>query len=86
MHLMALAGALALLVYLRPAAIWWAVVFLCAGAVIAFELINTAIEKLADHLHPQMHPHIRIVKDCAAAAVLVLAVSALAVAVALVWS
>jgi diacylglycerol kinase (ATP) len=82
-QLLALATALAALLYLRPAPIWWAVVLLISSAVIATELLNTAIEKLADHLHPELHPQIRIVKDCAAAAVLVLAIGALCVAGAL---
>jgi undecaprenol kinase len=42
------------------------------------------LEHLADHLHPQTHAQIQIVKDCAAAAVLVSACAALAVGVALV--
>ena len=48
--------------------------------VIATELINTALEHLADHLHPEQHPRIKIVKDCAAAAVLILSIGALWVA------
>ena len=59
-------------------------VILASAAVISAELFNTAIEHLADHLHPEIHPSIRIVKDCAAAAVLVSSVAALGVAVALV--
>jgi diacylglycerol kinase (ATP) len=51
--------------------------------VISAELFNTAIEHLADHLHPEIHPSIRIVKDCAAAAVLVTVAGALCVGVAL---
>src|ERR1039458_3870607 len=51
-------------------ALWWALVIIASAAVLAAELFNTAIERLADHLHPEMHPEIRIVKDCAAAAVL----------------
>jgi undecaprenol kinase len=47
-------------------------------------MFNTAIEHLADHLHPEIHPHIRTVKDCAAAAVLIASLGAVAVAVALV--
>jgi diacylglycerol kinase (ATP) len=80
----ALAAALALLLYLRPSAVWWALVLSISCAVIAAELFNTALERLADHLHPELHAQIRIVKDCAAAAVLVLALGALAVALALV--
>ena len=48
--------------------------------VIAAELINTALEHLVDHLHPEQHPRIKIVKDCAAAAVLILSIGALWVA------
>ena len=67
---------------LHPAAIWWALLLLSSGAVLAAELFNTAIERLADHLHPQQHPAIRIVKDCAAAGVLLTALAALSVAAA----
>lgn len=72
------------LVYLRPPPVWWALVCLCAAGVLAAELFNTAIEHLADHVQPHLHPQIRIVKDCAAAAVLCAALGALAVAIALV--
>jgi undecaprenol kinase len=71
------------LAVLRPAPVWWALVLLASAAVLAAELFNTAIEHLADHLHPEVHPSIRIVKDCAAAAVLLTAVGAVGVAVAL---
>jgi diacylglycerol kinase len=33
-------------------------------------MVNTALEKLADHLHPGRHEQVRIVKDVAAGAVL----------------
>ena len=85
-HLWILAGVLAMLGYLRPAPVWWALVLLISSAVIAAELFNTAIERLADQLHPGPHPQIRIVKDCGAAAVLVLATGALCVAAALALS
>lgn len=71
------------LVVLRPGASWWAVVMLASAAVLAAELFNTALEALADHLHPEQHPRIRIVKDCAAAAVLIASLGAVAVGVAL---
>jgi len=72
------------LCWLRPAPVWWALVALISSAVVAAELFNTALERLADHLHPQLHTQIRAAKDCAAGAVLVLAVGALLVALALV--
>lgn len=70
------------LVWWRPAPIWWGLVMLTVGFVLAAELANTAIEHLADHLHPEQHARIRVVKDCAAAAVLIASLSALAVATA----
>jgi undecaprenol kinase len=72
------------LAYLRPPAVWWALVGLGAAGVLAAELFNTAVEHLADHVQPDLHPQIRIVKDCAAAAVLCAALGAVAVAIALV--
>ena len=75
-------GVLLLLLVLRPAPVWWALVLFVSCAVIAAEIFNTAIERLADHLHPEQHPEVRIVKDCAAAAVLVVVLGALAVAAA----
>jgi undecaprenol kinase len=88
-HVMILAGVVAVLVYLRPAPVWWALVLLVSSAVIAAELFNTALEGLADQLQPERKLQIRIIKDCSAAAVLVLAGGALCVAAALavnLWS
>jgi undecaprenol kinase len=62
--------------------IWWAVVAMTGAAVLSAELFNTALEHLADRLHPEIHPQIAIVKDCAAGAVLVAACGAVAVGVA----
>lgn len=70
------------LIVLRPDALWWAAVMLASAGVLAAELFNTALEALADHLHPDQHPRIRIVKDCAAAAVLVATLGAVAVGIA----
>jgi undecaprenol kinase len=72
------------LAVVKPGPLWWALVMLAGAGVLAAELFNTAIEHLADHLHPEAHPSIRVVKDCAAAAVLVAAMGAIAVGVALV--
>ena len=75
--------AVAALVLFRPEPIWWAAVALASAGVLAAELLNTAIEALADHLSPEFHPQIRVVKDCAAAAVFVCVIGALAVGAAL---
>lgn len=71
------------LAVLRPGPLWWALVLLASSAVLSAELFNTALEHLVDHLHPDVHPQIRIVKDCAAAGVLLAALGAVAVGVAL---
>ncbi len=68
------------LVALRPAAIWWGVILLTVGLVLAAELFNAAVEALTDHLHPERHPEVRTVKDMAAGAVLVASLAAVAVA------
>ena len=72
------------LMVLRPGAFWWALVMLASAGVFAAELLNTAVEHLADHLHPEVHPNIRVVKDCAAASVLLASLGAVGVGVALV--
>lgn len=76
----AAAAVLVALLVLRPSPLWWAVFAVTVAFVLAAELFNTAIENLADHLHPTQDPAIKIVKDCAAGAVLVASVAALAVA------
>ena len=58
---------------------------LTVAFVLAAEIVNTALEGLADHLHPEQHPAIKAVKDCAAGAVLVASVAALGVAAAFVY-
>lgn len=80
----ATAVVLGVLVYVRPAASWWALITLAVVIVLAAELFNTAVEELADHLHPQQHARIKIVKDLAAAAVLAASLGAIGVGVAFV--
>lgn len=67
------------LIVIRPPAIWWALVGFVIAAVLAFEIVNAALEALIDHLHPDIHPEIRIVKDMAAGAVLLVVVGAVVV-------
>lgn len=80
-HVLMAAAAMGVVAWLRPAPIWWALIGGMIALVLALELINTAIEHLADHLHPDEHPRIKLVKDCAAAAVLMLSLGALWVGV-----
>lgn len=54
----------------------WTIIILCIGLVIAMELLNTAIEKLVDMISPKRHPIAGQIKDIAAGAVLICAVTA----------
>jgi len=49
----------------------WISLLICISSVLCLELINTAIEKTIDLLHPQQHPKAGEIKDLAAASVLV---------------
>ena len=60
--------------------LWWALVILCIGLVLAAELANSSVEALADHLHPEQHPEIGKVKDMLAGMVLILSLTAALVA------
>lgn len=57
----------------------WCVVILCIGGMFAAEGLNTAIEKLADHVCPERNPHIKVVKDVAAGAVFLMTFACVAV-------
>src|SRR5258707_11077339 len=80
----ALVAVVVVLLALGIEPVWWGLVLLTSGSVLAAELFNTALEHLADHLHPPNHAQIQIVKDSPAAAVLGSACAALAAGVALV--
>jgi diacylglycerol kinase (ATP) len=77
---------MALLIAFRPSAIWWALLLMNCGLVLAAELFNTALEQALDHLHPEIHPAIKIAKDCAAGAVLIFSLSAVGTFLAFLYS
>lgn len=68
---------LAVIVKLSP--IEWAVVLLTTAGVFAAETFNTAIENLSDKVCPTYDNTIKIVKDLAAGAVLLMAMTAIIV-------
>lgn len=55
----------------------WIVVGFCIAFVVTMEMLNTAIEKVCDVIHKEIHPGIKKIKDIAAGAVLVSAVFSL---------
>lgn len=61
----------------------WAALILTISAVIALEAANTAIERFADAVTLEQNENIRRCKDCAAAAVLIAAIAAVAVGIVL---
>ncbi len=81
-HAVATACVTAALCITRAPALWWAVMAVTIALVVCAELLNTAIEALADHLHPQRHDAIKRTKDVAAGAVLISSLGALAVGLA----
>lgn len=81
-QLLAALGAYLTLAVFRAPALWWALFSITVAGVLTAELFNTALENLIDHLHPEVHPSIKVVKDCAAGAVLIFSFCALIVLVA----
>ena len=57
----------------------WMIVTLCIGVVIAAELFNSAIERIVDLVSPQHQPLAGQIKDIAAGAVLICALTAMIV-------
>ena len=63
--------------FFKLAASEWVVISLSIASVFAAELFNTSIEILCNVVNSEIHPQIKLVKDMAAGAVLVMAVSAI---------
>ncbi len=57
----------------------WMLQILATGLVLSIEGLNTAVEKMADFIHPDFHNRIGFIKDIAAGAVLFAAFSAIAI-------
>lgn len=71
---------------LRPGVTWAAIVALAIALVLSLEMVNSALEAVIDHLHPDAADPIRRAKDMAAGAVLVASAGAAAVGVLMVSS
>lgn len=63
-------GVVLMLLWRQPAPVWWALLLMNCGLVLAAELFNTALEQALDGLHPERHPAIQLARDCGAGAVL----------------
>ena len=75
-HIMAMIIVIALGIFMKLNKIEWCIITIAIVMVISAELFNTAIENVVDMVSPQKNPQAKLVKDIAAAAVLVLAIGA----------
>lgn len=57
----------------------WLTQTLAIGLVLGIEGVNTAVEKIADFIHPDYHERIGFIKDIAAGAVFFAAMTAIAI-------
>jgi diacylglycerol kinase (ATP) len=57
----------------------WLIQTLAIGLVLGIEGLNTAVEKVADFIHPEYHERIGFIKDIAAGAVFFAAMTAIAI-------
>jgi diacylglycerol kinase (ATP) len=55
--------------FIAPTPIWFVAMIGVLIVLLAVELLNTAIEKLSDHVTPEHHPEIGMIKDFGSAAV-----------------
>jgi len=65
--------------YYNITATEWMFQILVFGLVLSIEGLNTAVEKIADFIHPDYHERIGFIKDIAAGAVFFAALSAIAI-------
>jgi len=64
--------------FIFPLKVWEVIlVILLVVAVLAMELLNTALEYFADLLKPRLHHYVSVIKDIMAAAVLITSLGAL---------
>lgn len=65
--------------YFKITATEWMFQTLAIGFVLAIEGLNTAVEKIADFIHPNYHQRIGFIKDIAAGAVFFAALTAITI-------
>jgi diacylglycerol kinase len=76
-HLLAAIASVGLGIWLHIHFVEWALIVICIALVIAFELMNTAVEKICDRISTDVHPLTKFIKDVSAAAVLVVSIASL---------
>ncbi len=74
-------AAVALSILLNISQLEFVIIILVSGLVLATELLNTALEELCDKFQPTHDSHIAKIKDLAAAAVLLVSLTALTIGI-----
>jgi diacylglycerol kinase len=67
--------------FLKVTTLEWLVLLLAAGVVLGLELVNSVLERLGSRMAPGQDKEIRLIKDAAAAAVLLASIMAAAVGI-----
>jgi diacylglycerol kinase (ATP) len=71
--------------FLAPSLAWWLALVGSLLMLIVTELLNTAVEKLSDHVTPEHSQAIKVVKDLGSAAVFFAFLLAFAIWVSALW-
>lgn len=66
-------------IYFQISQTEWLFQTLAIGLVLSIEGLNTAVEKIADFIHPEFHERIGFIKDIAAGSVFFAAMTAIAI-------
>lgn len=80
LHLVATAGVILVAILFPVTQTEWLALVFAMGFVWVAEMLNTCIERIMDFVSDQQHPEIKFIKDLAAGAVLVAAITAVIVA------
>ena len=80
-HILATALVLVASIIFKISTIEWLAVVFAIGFVISFEIINSAIENIADMISPEKNNKIKKIKDISAAGVLVSAITAFVIGI-----
>jgi diacylglycerol kinase (ATP) len=75
-HLVAGILAIGFAMFFGLTAVEWLFLILTISVVLTAEAFNTALERMVDLVHPELHPLARDAKDLAAAAVLICSIAA----------
>lgn len=80
-HVAAMVGVIVLGILLKIGPVDWMFISVAIGLVFIAELFNTSVERLADVVNPERSEKIRLIKDYAAGAVLIAAITAAVIGV-----